>query len=121
MKTWLMTLAFCLVASFAQAATVNLAVDANTETDWASDNLYRAPGVCANPGAFAKVQNVLKTTGGAAVQFSNTVTIDGDYCYKATAVDTANNESIFSNTLGVTVNVNPPTAPANLRSVSVIP
>ena len=106
----------------AEAATVNLAVDANTEGDWASDNLYRAPGVCTNPGAFAKVASSPKTTGGAAVTFSDLNVPDGTFCYKATAVDTANNESLsFSNTVQEVVNVNPPVAPANLRHVSVTP
>lgn len=103
------------------AATVNLAVDANTEPDWASDNFYRAPGGCANPGAFAKVGNVPKTTGGAAVAFANTGVADGTYCYRATALDTANNESVFSNSVEVVVNVNPPAAPANLRVAGVTP
>ena len=103
----------------ADAATVNLAVDANTEADWASDNLYRASGTCALPGAFAKVQTAVKS---ATPTFADTVSADGDYCYRATAVDTAGNESItFSNMVGVTVNVNPPAAPANLRKISVTP
>lgn len=102
-----------------EAATVNLAVDPNTESDWASDNLYRAPGTCANPGAFAKVASAPK---GPTVTFADSVTVDGNYCYKATAVDTTGNESLsFSNAVGVTVTQNPPAAPANLRSVSVIP
>ena len=102
-----------------RAATVNLAVDANTEADWASDNLYRASGTCALPGAFAKVQTAVKS---ATPTLADTVSADGDYCYRATAVDTAGNESItFSNMVGVTVNVNPPAAPANLRKISVTP
>lgn len=110
-----------LMAATAEAATVKLAADPNSEPDWAGDNLYRAPGACANPGPFAKTVTAPKTTGGAAVTFTDTVTTDGTYCYKATAFDTAGNESVFSNTVEVVVNVVPPTAPANLRSVSVTP
>lgn len=126
-RAW--TLSFVLSASLAlvclptrsHAATVNLAVDANTEADWASDNFYRAPGTCLNPGAFAKVGTALKSTAGAAVTFTDSAVPDGQYCYAATAVDTVGNESVQSNKLGVTVNVNPPAAPANLRSISVTP
>lgn len=114
----LVVLALVLLPRLAPAATVKLAVDPNTEADWASDNLYRAPGACATPGAFAKVASSPK---GAAVTFTDTVLVDGVYCYAATAVDTAGIESVQSNKVEVPVTANPPAAPLNLRSIGVVP
>ena len=100
-----------------QAASVNLAWNANPEADLAGYNLYRAPGTCALPGAFAKTNTFVKP----AVTGSNSVTVDGDYCYALTAYDVGGLESLFSNKVGVTVNANPPAVPANVHLVDVTP
>lgn len=105
-----------LSTTVASAATVNLAWDNPIDPDFAGIRVYRASGQCISPGPFVTVKTYGKVDIG-----SDVVTSDGDYCYVATAIDTAGNESIQSNKLGVTVNVNPPAAPLNLRSTGVTP
>lgn len=100
----------------AEASTVNLAWNANTEADLAGYNLYRAFQPCSTQGPLAKVGTV-----GKVVTMTDTVSVDGTYCYDLTAFDTANNESAHSTKAEAIVNVNPPLAPTNFRVTGVVP
>ncbi|BFU90155.1 MAG: hypothetical protein NTAFB01_13420 [Nitrospira sp.] len=103
------------LAGVSGAATQQLTVNPNTEADWAGDRLYRAPGNCAAPGAFAIVATVPATTGGVLVRFTDPTAPDGIFCYQATAFDVAGNESPPSNRVDVTVDASPPAAPTGLQ------
>lgn len=107
-------LLMCGIVSVEPADAATAKWNANTENDLAGYNAYLAPGSCAQPGPFAKVATFPK----AAVTGQIPIATDGTYCGKLTAFDTANNESLFSNTAEVTVNVNPPVAPTGF---SVLP
>ena len=100
----------CLVAlghvGSAEAATGTWT--ANAEADLAGYHAYLAPGTCANPGPYSKVAIFPKT----ATSGTFPTPTDGVYCGKLAAFDTAGNVSLFSNTAEVTINLNPPGAPA---------
>jgi hypothetical protein len=112
MKRWLVQL---LVLPFlfsigapAQAATttVTLAWDANTEPDLAGYRLYEA-STCA--GTFALLVSVGKVT-----QTTLLGVTDGSHCWRLTAFDASGNESGPSNTVALTLDTIPPSAPGNL-------
>ena len=104
-----------LCVGSAEAATVTATWNANTDADLNGYNLYQAPGACALPGPFAKVATFGKTS----TTGTTSIAADGTYCFKLTAFDTANNESLFSNTAEKVVNVNPPAAPTGFTITSV--
>lgn len=99
--------AVLLVASIGFAATASwIAV---VGADVQGYNLYRAPGACAAPGEFIKVQSYgLVTTGSVPNPTTN-----GIYCHKLTAFNQAG-ESPFSNAVEFRYVVHPPRPPQNL-------
>lgn len=101
-----------LAAAPAFAVDATLSWTANPEPDLSWYRMYQAPGACSNPGAFAMVKQVAKP----AVSTTVPIVADGTYCFKATAGDLANNESVFSTTSELTVNTVPPGAPQNFRA-----
>jgi hypothetical protein len=73
--------------------TVNLSWNASTSSNILGYNIYRAAqsGSC---GSFAKINAVLNT----GIVYTDSTVINGTtYCYAATAVDTSNQESGYSN------------------------
>ena len=86
----------------------------NAETDMAGFNIYRRLGSKPLPGD-VKINAALvpKDT----PTYTDTVSVDGDYFYEVTAVDTAGNESGFSNFVDIVVNVVPPQPPTGLTVV----
>ena len=96
-----------LMPSLSWSATASW--DAVVDPELQGYRLYRAPGTCAAPGAFAMVATYgLVTTGTVANPATN-----GTYCHRLTAFNPAG-ESLFSNTVELKYVVNPPPAPANL-------
>jgi fibronectin type 3 domain-containing protein len=85
-------------------ATAILTWTPNTEADLASYKVYRNGTVIA-------------TVPKGTATYQDTLTVDGDYTYALTAVDTAGNESLKSVSVTKTVNTNPPVAPVGLTVV----
>lgn len=71
--------------------------------------LYRAPGTCVTPGAFATIQTYGLVTSGPVPNPSS----NGTFCHRLTAFNAAG-ESPFSNTVEFKYVVVPPTAPQGL-------
>ena len=73
--------------------TVDLSWTASTSTNISGYNIYRAV-YTTSCGSFSKINSVLNTT----TSYTDSVVADGtSYCYAATAVDSSNQESGYSN------------------------
>lgn len=99
-------LGLCLCSGSADAATASWVT--GVEPDLAGTKVYRAPGACSTPGAYALVGTFPKPAASGTLPDPSA---DGKYCHLATAFDTAANESVFTNTAEFDYNVNPPGAP----------
>ena len=82
--------------------------DAVNDPDLQGYRLYRAPGSCVTPGAFATVNTYGVVTEGPVTNPST----NGTYCHRLTAFNAAG-ESPFSNMVELRYTVNPPPAPQN--------
>ncbi len=85
----------------------------NTEPDVAKYNIYRKIGAAPTRIAADLYASVPVGT----TTFVDTVTVDGDYFYAITAVDTANNQSPLSAVKDKIVDLVPPQAPTGLTVV----
>ena len=113
-KTPTAVLLLLLLPSLASAAntTVNLAWDANTETDLSGYKLYQSPGPA---GTKALIQTLGKVTTTAVVGL-----LDGNWCWVVTATDTLGNESGYSNQVCLQTDTIAPAAPKALRVTSTV-
>lgn len=107
----LLILVMCLnlsviIAAIGSANAATASWTAVNDPELQGYKLYRAPGTCANPGAFATVQTYGVVTSGV---IPNPAT-NGTYCHRLTAFNPAG-ESPFSNTAEFKYVVNPPLAP----------
>ena len=115
MKSFLVVLALLLMVGTAQAATttVNLAWDANTETDLAGYKLYQSAGATGT-------KNVIQTLDKLITTATVTGLLDGNWCWVVTAYDGFGNESGYSNQVCLQADTLAPAAPKALRSVSTV-
>lgn len=114
LKKLALLLVVLLLAVSAQAATttVNLAWDANIETDLAGYKLYQSSGPT---GTKTLVQTLGRVTTTAVVGLA-----DGNWCWVLTAFDGNSNESGYSNQVCLQSDTTPPSAPKALRVASTV-
>jgi|SRR3972149_5163074 len=109
-KIILIILALVFMASLSFAATLNLKATwtANTETDMASYKLYRTDGT----------RTLIGTIPHPTIQYTFTQTVvdgsQGTMNFVLTAIDTAGNESVDSNTAPFSWDLKSPAAPGSL-------
>jgi hypothetical protein len=86
-----------------QTHTVNLSWNASTSSNISGYNIYRAV-YTSSCGSFGRINSLLNT---GTLYTDSTVANGSSYCYAATAVDTSNQESGYSNiVLGVQIPAN---------------
>jgi hypothetical protein len=109
---------FLIFGGSASGATLSLKATwtPNTEPDMAGYNLYRTDGTRTKINA-TLIPFLTGTTPTAQYTFTVTVSGGGTMTFVMTAVDTANNESLDSNTASYSYDLTPPAAPG---TVSII-
>ncbi len=78
----------------ASTHSVNLSWNASSSSNISGYNIYRALYASSTCGSYAKINSLLNTT---TLYTDSTVVNGNSYCYAATAVNTSNQESSYSN------------------------
>lgn len=88
------TLSCTGTATAATTHSVNLSWNASTSSNISGYNIYRALYASSTCGSYGKINGLVNTT---TLYTDSTVVNGNSYCYAATAVNTSNQESSYSN------------------------